>query len=135
SGDPHVLLYAVAFVSFLPPSAHLALPHALERVILRAMAREPSQRFASMAELARALLPFASASTRAYWEAVLEAANPSGARGPSAARGVRNPNQQLTRALSPEATSRSALAVLDVPGLFALLRKRPSVILGGVAAL
>jgi serine/threonine protein kinase len=136
SGDPHALLYAVAFGSFLPPSAHVPLPHGLERVVLRAMAREPSQRFPSMDDLARALLPFASGSTRSYWQAVLEASNPS--RTPDRTLGSRgrNPNEQVTRLLTPERSATRAEAnVLDVAGLFALVRTRPSVMFSAVAAL
>jgi serine/threonine-protein kinase len=145
SGDPHALLYAVAYGSFLPPSAHVALPHGLERVILRAMAHDPNQRFASMDDLARALVPFASAATRTYWQAVLEASQPSRAAGRAAggaAKRGRNPNAQVTRLLTPERSApRSASStlsnadVLDVAGLFALLRKKPSLMAGALTGL
>ncbi len=76
---PNDVLRSVAYHSFRPPSEHIALPEGLEAVILRAMARHPSQRFASMRDLALALVPFASESVRAYWasELALEAEQPS----------------------------------------------------------
>ncbi|MEY4575422.1 MAG: Serine/threonine-protein kinase PknB [Pseudomonadota bacterium] len=64
---PYVLLYSVAFGSFEPPSTHVQLPPGLEAIILRAMARDPNQRFASMRALIGALLPYASPQVRAYW--------------------------------------------------------------------
>ncbi len=44
------------------------LPEAFEAVVLRAMARDPDQRFDSVWELGVALLPFADARIRARWE-------------------------------------------------------------------
>jgi eukaryotic-like serine/threonine-protein kinase len=67
SSNPLELLHAVAFEPFKPPTDHLALPAELEAVILRAMAREPADRFPTMHDLALALVPFASDAAREYW--------------------------------------------------------------------
>ncbi len=67
STDPADMLHSVAYQSFRPPSDHIALPEGLEAVILRAMTRNPSQRFPSMRDLAIALVPFASDAAHDYW--------------------------------------------------------------------
>jgi serine/threonine-protein kinase len=110
SPHPHVLLYSVAFGSFPPPSAYCELPPGLERVILRAMERDPRRRFASMRELAAALLPFASADAQA-----------SSAYALSAYAG---------RAGAPRASDASA-QVLDVRGLLWLLGEQSTPVLFG----
>jgi eukaryotic-like serine/threonine-protein kinase len=56
----HALLYSVAYGSFPPPSRYVQLPAELERIVLKAMAAEPSERFGSMDELAEALVPYAT---------------------------------------------------------------------------
>ncbi len=64
--------------SFEPPRKHWPeIPPALESVVLRAMAYEPAGRFASLTDMGRALLPFASASTRAIWSHEFAAASAS----------------------------------------------------------
>jgi tRNA A-37 threonylcarbamoyl transferase component Bud32 len=51
--------------TFLPPRARRPdIPVALEQTVLRAMRLDPAQRFASVQEFGRALLPFASPSVR-----------------------------------------------------------------------
>ena len=67
SHDPLELLHQVAYGPFRPPSEHMELPEGLEAVIVRAMAREASQRFATTREFGLALLPFASEASREYW--------------------------------------------------------------------
>ena len=63
------LMYAIAQGDFDPPHLHRpGLPTDFERVILRAMAGQKSDRFPSVGALGRALLPFASARTRTIWE-------------------------------------------------------------------
>jgi eukaryotic-like serine/threonine-protein kinase len=78
SADPLELLHQVAYGPFRPPSELMPLPDGLEAVILRAMAREPNQRFATTRDFALALLPYASEASRDYWS--LELRNPSAGR-------------------------------------------------------
>jgi serine/threonine-protein kinase len=56
----HALLYSVAYGSFPAPSRYVQIPRELERIVLKAMAAEPRERFGSMDELAAALVPYAS---------------------------------------------------------------------------
>ncbi len=49
------------------------LPEGFERVVLRAMALDPSARFASVRELGRALIPFAGVRGRMQWEGAFTA--------------------------------------------------------------
>lgn len=58
--QPHALLYSVAYGSFPPPSAYVRIPDGLERIVLKAMARDPQQRFPTMQDLATALAPYAA---------------------------------------------------------------------------
>jgi eukaryotic-like serine/threonine-protein kinase len=71
SNDPLELLHQVAYGPFRPPSELGELPEGLEAVIMRAMAREPSQRYATMRDFALALVPFASDVAREYWSVEL----------------------------------------------------------------
>jgi serine/threonine-protein kinase len=80
SEDPLELLHQVAYGPFRAPSEHMALPDGLEAVIVRAMARERSQRFPTTRDLGLSLLPFASDASREYWSIEL--------RYPSAGRSV-----------------------------------------------
>jgi len=69
--------------TFLPPRARRPdIPVALEAAILRAMQLEPAQRFPSVQEFGRAILPFASAGAREHWAPVM-----TGAAGDQAAVG------------------------------------------------
>jgi len=53
---------------FAPPSAHRHdIPPALESIIMKAMATDPAERFASVYELGVALLPFASERGKRQW--------------------------------------------------------------------
>jgi serine/threonine protein kinase len=45
-----------------------SLPYEIVAIVERMVAREPAQRFASLRDVGRALLPFASPRTRARWE-------------------------------------------------------------------
>jgi serine/threonine-protein kinase len=63
------LLTAIVGGRFAPPRVHRPdLPEAFERVVLRAMAPRREDRFRDVGDLARALLPYASAAGRATWE-------------------------------------------------------------------
>ncbi|MCC7542315.1 MAG: serine/threonine protein kinase [Deltaproteobacteria bacterium] len=71
-----------------PPRGYVpALPTALEDVILKAMSREPEQRFDSVGSFATALLAFSDETTRRQWQPVfaggLDAAPQRTARAPS----------------------------------------------------
>lgn len=68
-GDtPFVIMSAVSSGAYVSPRAvRPEIPEALEQVIVRAMSRDPAQRFASAQELAQALVPFADAATAALW--------------------------------------------------------------------
>lgn len=62
------LLWAILEAKFPRPSeARPGVDPALEAVILRAMQREPADRFPDMRALAEALLPLASEDTRTHW--------------------------------------------------------------------
>jgi len=77
----YTILKRVGDGAFERPSAHRAdLPADLEASVLRAMARDPAARFPTLHELARALLPFASARSRMTWGVVFD---PGGAHGPA----------------------------------------------------
>jgi hypothetical protein len=78
SSDPLELLHQVAYGPFRLPSEHMELPDGLEEVIVRAIAREASQRFPTTRDFGLALLPFASEASRDYWS--LELRYPSARR-------------------------------------------------------
>jgi serine/threonine protein kinase len=64
----HESLRAAIYDEICPPSTcEPSVPRAFDDVVLRAMAREPERRFASIGELAEALLPFASEETSRRW--------------------------------------------------------------------
>lgn len=69
SDDVEALLHTVAHDSspFPPPSQFVALPSELEDAIRRATSYDPEQRFSSMHDMARTLLPFASPEACRYW--------------------------------------------------------------------
>jgi hypothetical protein len=80
------LMTAVIRGEFPPPRALAPeLPAALEQVILRAMHTDPGGRFASVVELGRALLPFASPTARARWLPVFGAPGPDSSVPPAPA--------------------------------------------------
>jgi eukaryotic-like serine/threonine-protein kinase len=68
-GGPMELIRAIHNSDFPRPRSYRAIPEALEAIILRAMHREPSQRFPSVSDLGRALWPFAGAAHRELWRA------------------------------------------------------------------
>jgi serine/threonine protein kinase len=68
------LMHAVVHGSVLPPSAlEPSLSEAFDRVVLRATHREPRERFESVDELARALVPFSSGAVADRWQSEREA--------------------------------------------------------------
>jgi eukaryotic-like serine/threonine-protein kinase len=58
----HELVDAILHAPLPPPSRHAPVPAALDRVVLRAMSRDPAQRFADVAALADALAALAHQS-------------------------------------------------------------------------
>ena len=68
-GNPMELIRAINNGEFPRPRTYRELPHSLEAIILRAMHREPAQRFPSVRNLGRALWPFAGAAHQELWRA------------------------------------------------------------------
>jgi len=63
------VMFRISTGELAKPSSIVAdLPVELETTILHALARDPAQRFSSVRDLGRALLPFASKRERALWE-------------------------------------------------------------------
>ena len=62
------VLFEITAADIAPPSSRRpTIPAALDAVVMRALTRDPSQRFPSVRALAAALLPFASESVRSVW--------------------------------------------------------------------
>jgi serine/threonine protein kinase len=102
----HALLYSVAYGSFPAPSKYVQIPRELERIVLKAMAAEPCERFGSMDELAAALVPYASSAPTA-------------------------PNKTSTRTAAAAAPTQ----ILDVPLLLRLIGARRGLVAGVLAGL
>ncbi len=65
----YALLEKVRHAPLEPPSSRVqGLPAELDAVVARALARDPAQRFESVRDLARALLPLADKNTARKWE-------------------------------------------------------------------
>jgi serine/threonine-protein kinase len=78
------LMHAILTAPVLPPSAlRRDLPEAFDAVVLRAMQREPSKRFASARALGRALAPLASEPTKWADEFAPRAADAAAIEGPA----------------------------------------------------
>ena len=78
------VLQAIAAGEPRPPRAlQPDVPPGLEAVVLRALRRDPVTRFASVNDLGRALLPFASETLRAAWETTFGQATPGADPAPS----------------------------------------------------
>jgi hypothetical protein len=68
-------MHAIVSAKVTPPSALVpAIGSAFDDVVARAMSRDPEKRFDSVRAFGAALLPFASAATRARWTKDLGAA-------------------------------------------------------------
>lgn len=82
--DPMVLLVRAIEGDLVPPRARRPeLPAGLDAVVVRAMARTPAERFASVRELGRALFPYASPRTQTifaptFGDATTPSARPAG---------------------------------------------------------
>jgi serine/threonine protein kinase len=116
SANPLELLHAVAFESFRPPSDHIELPRELEAVILRAMSRDPEERYASMRDLAMSLLPFASPAAREYWSVELRSMPLSDSSGAIVPPVARHPSHPPGSPLSAAAIRRSSAELVLVDG-------------------
>jgi serine/threonine-protein kinase len=68
-GNTLELIRAINYGEFPRPRTYRELPESLEAIILRAMHREPAQRFPSVRDLGRALWPFAGAAHQEIWRA------------------------------------------------------------------
>ena len=64
--DPHAIMYAMVHQAFERPSArHAAVDERLERIVMRALEKDPAQRFATAADMADALDEYRRPSARA----------------------------------------------------------------------
>lgn len=122
----HALLYSVAYGSFPPPSEYVQIPAELERIVLKAMAAEPSKRFGSMEELATALLPYASEA--------LQGRDPQRTAGSSLDKRFAGPARADSHKALPPAAA-APIQVLDVPLLLSLLGARRAFLIALVAGL
>jgi serine/threonine-protein kinase len=65
---PYALMHAIVSTRVTAPSAHdPELPRAFDAIVLHAMNRDPSKRFASVRELGASLLPWASGEVQERW--------------------------------------------------------------------
>ena len=63
--DPHAIMYAMVHQMFERPSArHAAVDERLERIVMRALEKDPAQRFATAADMAAALDEYRRPSAR-----------------------------------------------------------------------
>lgn len=99
-----------------PPRAFAPeVPEALDAAVLRAMAREPGDRFASVRDFARALLPFASARTAAALERDFSDRAASSATIPAASSRSRAANAPPSSAATRIEAPKSGGAVPPLP--------------------
>jgi eukaryotic-like serine/threonine-protein kinase len=108
-GGPLELITAINNGDFPRPRTYRDLPEPLEAIILRAMHREPAQRFPSVLDLGRALWPFAGAAHRELWRTEYGPGTdaeplPAQAAAPSAAA--------VTRTATPGVRSATSLLVV-----------------------
>jgi len=86
---PYSLMHAIVSSRVTPPSSiDPELPRAFDDVVLRAMHRDPSKRFASVRELGADLLPWASDEVQKRWASEF-GVDPSALRMPQRRSGVR----------------------------------------------
>jgi serine/threonine protein kinase len=135
----YVLMSAILEAPIARPSSLVAgVPAALDDVILRAMARDPGERFPSVAALGRALLPFAVERVAERWthELDISPAETGATVGTKSSAEARDPSIMGTtledRATNPTQARRrvsagTVLALAAVGGVIALLSAtRPS---------
>jgi hypothetical protein len=103
------LMYAIAQGDCPPPRAHrLDIPVELERIVMRAMARERNDRFPSVGALGRALLPFASPRARTIWEPAFGNSSPPKYQEATVPDRVRPALEDTNGTLGRSAATRSA---------------------------
>jgi serine/threonine-protein kinase len=84
---PFALMNAVMKDAVVPPSTrNRLLPRAFDDVVLRAMRRDPRDRYACVEELGEALLPFAEARVRTRWASEFQAPGSHAAAAPTGLR-------------------------------------------------
>jgi serine/threonine-protein kinase len=105
--NPMELIKAINNAEFPRPRTYRELPESLEAIILRAMHREPAQRFPSVRDLGRALWPFAGAAHREIWRAEY---GPDAA--PLSAQPVAPSAAAVTRTAPPVVRSAASLLVV-----------------------
>ena len=126
---PYAKMRAVLHDALRPPSTRCArLPAGLDQVILRAMHRDPEQRFASVSALGEMLLAFAEPPVAARWSAEFVA--PVGAREASALASSIRPAS--CGDLASGATASASLVTYD--GVAVLVRGDALVMLWSSAA-
>lgn len=121
----------------LVPSA----PAGLDQVLVRALSRDPQQRYGSVREFAAALLPFASPETRARWSTEFSSARTShrqGTLGPEGFGDLGRPTHSPTierSATEVPARADSVRSVRSRVGAVALVMGVVSAVIVGVALL
>jgi serine/threonine-protein kinase len=116
-GNTLELIRAINYGEFPRPRTYRELPESLEAIILRAMHREPAQRFPSVRDLGRALWPFAGAAHQELWRTEYgPGAEPLPAQpaAPSAAAGARTATPVVRSAASPRVVTPSEDGSTDI---------------------
>jgi eukaryotic-like serine/threonine-protein kinase len=91
------------------------LPAALERVLLRCLEKQPEQRYADVAQLARALEPFGTEASRGATERVQRILNQAGKVEPELPDGIDEPGPRSGTQDAPLAASLTAAPLFDAP--------------------
>jgi serine/threonine-protein kinase len=141
----YALLEKVRHAPLVPPSERVpGLPAELDAVLMKALAREPEQRFDSVRAFARALLPLASEEVATAWSRDFEAWNDTHPPAPpSSVQGALPDGQQpspaqvsavriSTQLPCPPGTSPFHIKGIAYRGMVHMIEKR---IPGGMAAL
>ena len=100
------------------------VPEALSDAVMRALSKEPDDRFDGMADLARALLPFADAMDQARWSPVFLGEIPAAT--PVATTG--DPVTPAPEAVTPRTTGVAPAPAPSAPAPPAVIPERPRVV-------
>jgi serine/threonine protein kinase len=136
----YALLEKVRHAPLPPPSRRLpGLPEAFDEVVMRALARDPDERYPDVRALARALVPMADPRTAVRWERDFSAtpstpvAIPPSVREPDAAPSTQSSAvRPLTRLPFPPGTSPFHIKGIAYRGVMRLVERR---VPGGLEAL